>query len=148
MPPSWLGGERLAAVSLHQSLVITRSYERLISPPPQLSPHLRTTASLEGTPPQFPAALIVIKRMRRPSAGRLCRADLPVCRAQQQQKPWRGAEEKGNKLVASDASGNVCRHQWASRMKSWEDRGEPTRESQIGQEGTALAGNPRSRRSP
>ena len=25
MPPSWLGGERLAAISLHQSLVITRS---------------------------------------------------------------------------------------------------------------------------
>lgn len=77
--------------------------------------------------------------------GRLCLADFPVCRKQQQ--PWRGAEEKGNKSAASDASGNVCRHGWAPRRKAGEDRGEPASEYQIGPEGTGLVGSPRSLRS-
>ena len=79
--------------------------------------------------------------------GRLCLADFPVCRKPQQQ-PWRGAEQKGNKLAASDASGNVCRRRWASRRKAGEDRGEPASEYQREPEGTALLGSPRSPGSP
>lgn len=41
-----------------------------------------------------------------------CHTDFPICRGHQQRLPGegRGAEKgKGNKLVASDSSGNVCR---------------------------------------
>lgn len=82
MPPSWLGGETLAIISSHQSLAIPRSSEQLLAPPHELSTLGRNVATLESPPTQFPAALLMIKRICRPRVGRFCHVDFPVCREQ------------------------------------------------------------------
>lgn len=69
----------LAIISFHQSLVIPRSSEQLLTQPPELSSQGKMLPAQETL---LPASLLVIKRICRPSVGRFCREDLPVCREQ------------------------------------------------------------------
>lgn len=79
----------------------------------------------------------MIKRIRRPSPGRICHADLPGCRqrrAMEREVQTRRKETSWWPQIPPEMFAE-CR--WASRRKPWEDRDQRDSEYRVGQEGTA-----------